>query len=70
MNFTDASPRLASQGAQISAVPSLDFPGIAELKYTQLTVRPLENRVAMVKADAAYDSAVIDPYGRMYRVGG
>ncbi|MBN1428489.1 MAG: apolipoprotein N-acyltransferase [Anaerolineae bacterium] len=65
LNFTDASRRLASQGAQFIAVPSLDFPGIAALQYTQLTMRAIENRVAMVKADAAYDSAIIGPYGQI-----
>lgn len=45
--------------------PALHFSGIAELQYTQLTLRAVENRVARVKADAAYDLAVIDPYGGM-----
>jgi len=65
LNFTDASRKLAAQGAQLIGVPSLDFPGIADLQYTQLVLRAVENRVAMVKADAAYDSAIIDPSGRI-----
>lgn len=67
LNFTDASRKLAAQGAQIIAAPSLDFPGIAEIQYTQMTLRAVENRVAMVKADTAYDSAIVDPYGRIVK---
>lgn len=63
LDFTDPSRKLAAQGAQVIGVPSLDFPGIAELHYTQMTFRAVENRVAMVKADTAHDSAIIDPYG-------
>jgi len=65
LDFTDASRHVAAQGAQLVAAPSLDFPGIAEIHYTQMVLRAIENRVAMVKADAAFNSAVVDPYGRV-----
>lgn len=65
LDFTDTSRRLAAQGAQFIAVSSMDFPGIAEIHYAQMTMRAVENRVAMVKADAAYDSAIVGPYGQI-----
>ena len=65
LNFTDPARRVASGGAQLIAVPSLDGPSLARIQVTQLVFRAIENRVAMVKADTAYDSAIIDPYGRI-----
>ncbi len=34
--------------------------------YTHVVFRAVENRVAMVKADGGYNSAIIDPYGRIH----
>lgn len=65
LDFTDTARKLARQGAQLIAVPSNDWPAITYKHYTHLVFRAVENRVAMVKADSAYDSAVIDPYGRV-----
>lgn len=65
LDFTDASRKLTSQGAQFIAVPSMDFPGIAEIHYTQMVLRAVENRVAMVKADTAFDSAIVGPDGKV-----
>lgn len=65
LNFTDSSRNVARQSAQLIAVPSLDGPTIAGIQYTQLVFREIENRVAMVKSDAAWDSAIVDPYGRI-----
>ncbi len=53
------------EGAQLIAVPSNDWPGIAHKHYTHVVFRAIENRTAMVKADGGYDSAVVDPYGRV-----
>lgn len=64
-DFTDAGRKLALQGAQLIAVPSSDFPGIAEIHYTHAVMRAVENRVAVVKADSAYDSAIIGPRGEL-----
>jgi apolipoprotein N-acyltransferase len=47
------------------ATPSADVPAIAEHHYTHLVFRAIENRVSMVKADNEFDSAIIDPYGRI-----
>lgn len=65
LDFTNASRKLASQGAQFIAVPSLDFPGIAEIHYTQMVMRAVENGIAMVKADTAFDSAIVGPDGQI-----
>jgi len=65
LDFTDTSRKLARQGAQLIAVPSNDWPGIAYKHYTHVVFRAIENRVAMVKSDGGYDSAIIDPKGRV-----
>jgi apolipoprotein N-acyltransferase len=65
LDFTDTARRVARNGATMIAVPSGDWPGIADKHYAHLVFRAVENRVAMVKADHSYDSAIIDPYGRI-----
>ncbi len=65
LDFTDTARKVARQGAQLIAVPSNDWPGIAHKHYTHVVFRAIENRTAMVKADGGYDSAVVDPYGRV-----
>lgn len=65
LDFTDTARKITRNGAQIIAVPSLDWPAIAGRHYVHLVFRAVENRVAMVKADGGYDSAVIDAYGRI-----
>ena len=65
VHFTDVSRRLARNGAQLIAVPTLEISGIALEQVAQSVMRAVENRVAVVKADVAYASAVIDPYGRI-----
>jgi apolipoprotein N-acyltransferase len=63
LDFTDTARKVARNGARLIAVPSGDWPGIADKHYAHLVFRAAENRVAMVKADHTYDSAIIDPYG-------
>jgi apolipoprotein N-acyltransferase len=63
LNFTDTARKIAANGAQIIAVPSNDWPAMAAKQYTNLVMRAVENRVALVKADTRYDSAVIGPTG-------
>ncbi len=65
LDFTDTARKLARQGAQLIAVPSNDWAGIADKHYTHVVFRAVENRVAMVKSDSGFDSAIIDPYGRV-----
>jgi len=65
VHFTDVSRRLARNGAQLIAVPTLEIPGIALEQVAQAVMRATENRVAVVKADVAYAAAIIDPYGKI-----
>jgi len=65
LDYTDTARKMAAQGAQIIAVPSNDWSTIADKHFTHLVFRAVENRVAMVKADGGWDSAIIDPYGRI-----
>jgi apolipoprotein N-acyltransferase len=67
LDFTDTSRGMARHGAQLVAVPSLDPPGEATNHYPMLVLRAIEDRLTMVKAEAKYDSAIIDPYGRIVR---
>jgi apolipoprotein N-acyltransferase len=65
LDFTDTARKMARLGARVVAVPSADVPSIARTHYTHLVFRAIENRVAMVKADNTFDSAIIDPWGRV-----
>jgi apolipoprotein N-acyltransferase len=65
LDFTDTARKIANNGAQLILVPSGDWPGIADKHYAHLVFRAVENRVAMIKSDRSYDSAIIDPYGRI-----
>lgn len=64
-DFTDTARKLARQGAQLIAVPSNDWSGITYKHYTHVVFRAVENRVAMIKSDGGYNSALVDPYGRV-----
>lgn len=65
LDFTDTARNVANSGADLIAVPSGDWPGIADKHFAHLVFRAVENRTAMIKADRSYDSAIIDPYGRI-----
>ncbi len=65
LDFTDTTRKMSRQGAQIIAVPSNDWGAIADKHYTHVVFRAVENRVAMVKADGSFDSAIINPFGQI-----
>jgi len=65
LDFTDTARKVAHNGASLIAVPSFDWPEIAAKHYSHVVFRAVENRVALVKADVAFDSAIVDPYGRI-----
>ena len=67
LDFTDTARHMARGGARLVATPSADVPSIAQIHFTHLAFRAIENRVSMVKADNEFDSAIIDPYGRVLR---
>ncbi len=65
LDFTDTARKVAGGGAQVIAVPSFDWSAVAAKHYSHVVFRAVENRVAMVKADVAFDSAIIAPDGRI-----
>jgi apolipoprotein N-acyltransferase len=67
-NFTDSARHLARNGAQLVSVGSFEWSGFSEHKYTHAIMRAVENRVAVIKADSSYSSAIIDPYGRIIQL--
>jgi apolipoprotein N-acyltransferase len=65
LDYTDTARIMTRGGARLIATPSSDVPAIASTHYTHLVFRAIENRVSMVKADSRFDSAIIDPWGRI-----
>lgn len=65
LDFTDVARIMARQGAQILAAPSNDWSGIAYHHYTHTVFRAIENRTAVVKSERAFNSSVVDGYGRI-----
>ncbi len=65
LDYTDTAQKMARQRTQVLLIPSNDWSGIARLHYVHAMYRAIENRMAVVKADAGYDSAIIDPHGRI-----
>lgn len=67
INFTVTTRTLAQNGAQIVSVPTLETgaPGLGWEQRTQIALRAVENHVAIVKAEAAGISMIVDPYGRI-----
>jgi len=66
LDYTDTARKLARQGVQLVGVPSNDWGSIAEKHYTHVVFRAVENQIAMVKADGGFDSAIIDPRGKIH----
>lgn len=65
LDFTDTCRKVAGNGAQVIFAPSGDWPQIAEKHYIHSVFRAVENGVSVVKAEWAYDSVVVDPFGRI-----
>jgi apolipoprotein N-acyltransferase len=68
LEFTDTARGAARNGAQIIAAPPNDWQSLHDKQYLMPTFRAIENRVAMIKADTQYDSAIADPYGRVLKL--
>jgi apolipoprotein N-acyltransferase len=66
-NFSESGRIMARKGAQLLAVPTFEayIPGFEKIFYIQMVFRSVENRIATVKADTAFSSAIVDPYGRV-----
>ncbi|TXH42128.1 MAG: hypothetical protein E6Q90_10265 [Actinobacteria bacterium] len=63
-DFADSGVRLTTlAGAEIVAIPALDPPSMAHLRWESLTFRAIENRVPLVKTDVGWDAAIINANG-------
>jgi apolipoprotein N-acyltransferase len=66
IDFPDGPARkTAGNGAQMILAPSIDFSSVADVRSASTAFRAIENRVAMVKADVAWDSVIVAPNGRV-----
>jgi apolipoprotein N-acyltransferase len=66
IDFPDGPARkVARDGAQMILAPSIDFASVADVRAASTAFRAIENRVAMVKADVAWDSVIVAPNGRV-----
>ncbi len=66
IDFPDGpARRVAANGAQMILAPSIDFESVADVRSASTAFRAIENRVAMVKADVAWDSVIVAPNGRV-----
>lgn len=62
--FPDTARFITLSGADIIAVPAWQFKELASIQeYDKLALRAAENRVPIVSADMAWDSAIIDATG-------
>ena len=65
IDFPDGpARRVAANGARMILAPSIDFASVADVRSASTAYRAIENRVAMVKADVAWDSVIVTPNGR------
>ena len=68
IDFPDGPARqVVRNGAQMILAPSIDFRSVADIRSASTAFRAIENRVAMVKADVAWDSVIVAPNGRVLR---
>jgi apolipoprotein N-acyltransferase len=66
IDFPDGpARRVAQNGAQVILAPSIDFESVADIRSASTAFRAIENRVAMVKADVAWDSVLVAPTGEV-----
>ena len=69
IDFPDGpARRTVLDGAQLILAPSIDVESISSVRSASTVFRAVENRVAMVKADAAWDSVVVAPNGRVLAI--
>lgn len=68
IDFPDGPARkVTKSGAQMILAPSIDFESVADVRAASTAFRAIENRVAMVKADVAWDSVIVAPNGRVIK---
>jgi apolipoprotein N-acyltransferase len=65
MDFPDSSAIVADLGAAMILNPSEDW-AAARGHFAASVFRAVENRIAVAKTDWGWDSAIIDPFGRIF----
>jgi len=66
IDFPDGpARRTVLDGAQLILAPSIDVESISSVRTASTVFRAVENRVAMVKADTAWDSVIVAPNGQV-----
>ncbi len=65
LSFTDVARQYGRQGVQVLAVPALFGGSIAAHPVTHAVFRAIENRTALIMADVAFSSAIVDPFGQV-----
>jgi len=67
VNFTVTTRTLARNGAKLVMIPALESgaPGLGWEQRTQVVLRAVENRIAVVKVDAAGIAMIVTPYGHI-----
>lgn len=67
INFPVTTTTLARKGAQLITVPTYEpgAPGLGWEQRTQVVLRAVANRVAVIKAESAGISMIVDPYGHI-----
>jgi len=69
IDFPDGpARRTVLDGAQMILAPSIDVESISSVRSASTVFRAVENRVAMVKADAAWDSVIVAPNGQVLAI--
>lgn len=63
--FTDVARKMSRQGANLLASPSLFGRPLTGMTHAQVVFRAIENLVAIIMADVAHTSAIVDSYGRI-----
>jgi predicted amidohydrolase len=64
-NFTDSANACAKAGAQVLAVPTLDWPGVETAHFTNSRHRALETGLPLVRAAHGGISAIFDADGTL-----
>ncbi len=62
-HYLDVVPAIVQNGARLIAMPSLIWPGESRNQLAEEVFRAVENRVAYVKAELGWSSAIVAPDG-------
>ncbi len=65
LDFTGSIRDITRQESRIVAVSSQEWPDIMSKRFPHIVFRAVENRISIIKSDAHYASAIVDPFGRI-----